>query len=332
MPTTIADVAARAGVSTATVSRVLNGTAVRPDLALAVRKAVQELDYSPDRAARSLRRGLSEVIALVLPDIENPFFTALARGVEDVARQHDLSLVLCNTDDDPQREEQYLRIAESHRMAGVLVAPANGRPALAPLVRAGRAVVVVDRPVAEEVDHVLFDNVGLGRRATAQLVEAGHERIACVTGPRQISTAVERATGWSQTLREAGVQPPTELLRHVNYRVDGGYQAAAEMLALDRPPEAILATNNLVGVGVLQALSALGEPEIPVSVIGDLPFLSAAPAGLTVLPLHPRQMGLRAAKMLMARLGGDTTPPRRVTLPCAEPGPQSAAVAAVIDF
>src|SRR5699024_2491736 len=121
----IVDVAAHAGVSTATVSRVLNGMRVRPELEAAVRRAVEELGYTPDRTARSLRRRHSDVIALVIPDIENPFFTAVARGVEDVAQAAGFSVVLCNTDDDAAKEARYIAVAEDENMAGVILAPAG---------------------------------------------------------------------------------------------------------------------------------------------------------------------------------------------------------------
>lgn len=316
---TIADVAQRAGVSTATVSRVLNGTPVRADLTEAVRRAAAELNYSPNRAARSLRRRFSEVLALVLPDIENPFFTSVARGVEDVARQAGLSVVLCNTDDQPGREDRYLRIAESENMAGVILAPASQRPDLGPLLERGRAVVVLDRPVAAPVDQVCFDNVGLGRAATSALLAAGHRRIACVTGPEDIITAVERAAGWRSALVEAGRDPADAMLRHANYRVDGGRRALADLLASGPTPDAVVATNNLVGVGVLQELATLDQPlPVGLAVIGDLPFVTSRPDGLLLLPLRPRDLGASAARMLLDRLGGLTGEPRRVVLPVGD--------------
>lgn len=316
---TIADVAERAGVSTATVSRVLNGTPVRSDLTEAVHRAAAELNYSPNRAARSLRRRYSEVLALVLPDIENPFFTSVARGVEDVARQAGLSVVLCNTDDQPDQEERYLRIAESENMAGVILAPASQRPDLGPMLERGRAVVVLDRPVPDPVDQVFFDNVGLGRAATRGLLAAGHRRIACVTGPEDIITAVERASGWRSALEEAGRSPDSTLVRHANYRVDGGRRAVVDLLESGASPDAIVATNNLVGVGVLQELASMDEPPpVGLAVIGDLPFVTSRLDHLLLLPLRPRDLGASAARMLLDRLGGLTGEPRRVVLPVGQ--------------
>ncbi|MGC5614943.1 LacI family DNA-binding transcriptional regulator [Georgenia sp. Z1491] len=305
--TRIVDVAARAGVSTATVSRVLNGTKVRADLEEAVRRAVDELGYSANRAARSLRRQYSDVVALVIPDVENPFFTSVARGVEDVAQAAGLSLVLCNTDDDVEKEQSYLSVAESENMAGVILAPAGDAPDLTRLLGRSRAVVVIDREVRDQVDQVLFDNVGLGRRATELLLARGHTDVACITGPRTTSTAVERAAGWRDALGDAGIG--ADRLVHANFRVDGGRAAMTEMLAGPTQPDAVLATNNLVGVGVLQALAAWGGPRIEVGIVGDLPFATSDVADVARLPLNPREMGVRAARLLVDRIRGTAGEP-----------------------
>ncbi len=326
----IKEVAELAGVSTATVSRVLNGIVVRADLAERVSWAIAELEYAPDRTARSLRRRYSDVIALVLPDIENPFFTALARGVEDVAQEAGYSVVLCNTDDLHEKERQYLRVAEVENMAGVLIAPASDDPALAGLLERRRSVVVLDRRIDAHVDHVAFDNVRLGREAAEGLVRRGFRRIACVTGPAATSTALDRAKGWRDALREAGLDAPDELLVYANFRVDGGFEAFSALRALPEPPDAIVATNNLVAVGVLRALadedgrpvttppavedppeSGVG-PRLGIAVIGELPFATSRTAEVLVTPLNPRELGRRAASMLLERIRGLDAPPRYV--------------------
>jgi LacI family transcriptional regulator len=312
--TSIVDVASRAGVSTATVSRVLNGKTVRADLAEAVLQAAEELQYSPNRAARSLRRRHSEVVALVLPDIENPFFTSLARGVEDAAQRAGFSVVLCNSDDDPQKEARYLAIAGSENMAGVILAPAGPQPDLGRLIERGTSIVVVDRELDAEVDQVLFDNRALGRLAAEDLLRAGYTRIACVTGPTTVPTAGERARGWRDALEAAGLPAGDDLLVHANFRVDGGREAMASLLALPQRPDAVLATNNLVGVGVLQVVAEARDQlsDLGVGVIGELPFVTSAHDNLTVHPLGPRQMGLTAARLLLERIAGTGEPARRL--------------------
>ncbi len=309
----IVEVAARAGVSTATVSRVLNGRRVRPDLEEAVRAAIEELDYVPNRTARSLRRQYSDVIALVIPDVENPFFTSVARGVEDIAQEAGLSVVLCNTDDDEAKEKRYLTVAERENMAGVILAPAGDSPDLGPLIRRGRAVVVIDRAVADDVDQVVFDNEALGRRVAETLVARGHRDIACITGPRRTPTAVDRAEGWRAVLAEAGLA--TERLVYANFRVDGGRSAMTELLESDTPPDAVLATNNLVGVGELQVLAGWPGPHVDVGIIGDLPFATSDVQDVPRIALNPRNMGVRAAELLVARLTGAAGEPATRVLP-----------------
>jgi len=310
----IIDVARLAGVSTATVSRVLNDSAVRPELAEAVHRAVKELGYSPDRSARTLRRRHSEVIALLLPDIENPFFTSVARGVEDVAQRSGLSVVLCNTDDDPAKESRYLQIARSENMAGVILAPATGEPELEPLLSQVRAVVAVDRRVSAPVDQVTFDNIELGRVGTQALLTRGFRRVACVTGPVSASTAVDRAIGWREALELADAPVHPELLRHADFHVEGGYREMVELLHVSSPPDAVLAANNLVGVGALRALAEADSRHPALAVIGDLPFATGTPADLMLVRLHPRRMGVHAAQMLMERVGGLQGPPRHLVL------------------
>ncbi|WP_277209141.1 LacI family DNA-binding transcriptional regulator [Isoptericola croceus] len=324
----IVDVARRAGVSTATVSRALNGKNVRPELAAAVRDAVAELGYSPDRTARSLRRRHSEVIALVLPDVENPFFTAVARGVEDVALEAGLSVVLCNTDDRADKEERYLAVVHDEKMAGVLLAPATSTPSIDKLVGHGRSVVVFDRRVTHAVDQVTFDNRSLGYRAARALADRGFRRIACITGPAATSTAVDRADGWRDALRDAGLAADDDLLVHANFRVDGGYEALGVLLDRSPTADAVLATNNLAGVGVLRALAdrygrplpspgagAGGKvtgPELGVGVVGDLPFATSRTSDVTLVPLSPRSLGVTAARLLLGRIAGDDAPARHI--------------------
>jgi len=307
--TTISDVATRAGVSTATVSRVLNGIAVRADLEEAVRTAVEELDYSPSRAARSLRRQLGEVIALILPDIENPYFTSLARGVEDVAQLHGFSVVLCNSDDDVAKESRYLKIAVSERMAGVIIAPAGDMTSVSSLTSQRQSVVVVDRQVDDDVDQVLEDNDALARRGVDMLVDRGFTRIACITGPESTVTARERAAGWRAQMIHRGLDAPDELLIYANFRVDGGRAAIARLLELPEPPQAVLATNNLVGVGALQGLAERqgSHDAIEVGVLGELPFATSNTSDISIVPLHPREMGLTAARLLIERVNGSAS-------------------------
>ncbi|HNP14869.1 MAG TPA: LacI family DNA-binding transcriptional regulator [Terrimesophilobacter sp.] len=313
---TIYDVAALAGVSPATVSRVFNGMRVSEEKTLAVRTAAESLNFTPNRTARTLRKQNSEVIALLIPDIENPFFTSLARGVEDRAQQAGFSVVLCNTDDNTSKEAKYLEIAISENMAGVIVAPASDHSDLKSVLSRGRPIVAVDRGTGYDIAGGMVDNRPAGQAAAGALFDAGYHRVACITGPQGIETADERTRGWRQTVAQRGDYAPDDYLKHANHRVDGGRAAMIELLSMANPPDAVVATNNLMGVGALQILSEAGlaPPAIGVSVIGDLPFTTLDPAMITLVHLPARNLGITAATMLIERINGDSQPPRTVVL------------------
>lgn len=314
---TIYEVAKLAGVSPATVSRVLNGRSVSPEKTAAVRDAALRLDFTPSRTARSLRTQASEVIALIIPDIENPYFTEVARGVEDVAQSAGYSVVLCNSDAQPDKESVYLRIADSERMAGVILASASGQSDLLATIAAGRPVVAVDRATGHDVDAVVMANRAAGAAATENLADAGFRRIACITGPEGIETARERAQGWRDVIerRHPGADVDA-LLRYSTFRVDGGRTMMKELLALPEPPDAVVAGNNLLGVGAIQVLTEHGltPPGFGVAVVGSLPFTTLSPSAVTVVRLPARHMGVTAARMLLERIAGDDEPSRTVVL------------------
>lgn len=313
---TIYEVAALAGVSPATVSRVMNGTRVSAESERLVRAAAEQLAFVPNRTARTLRRQHSEVIALIIPDIENPFFTALARGVEDRARAAGYSVVLCNTDDDTARESTYIDIALAEHMAGVILAPADESSDVGRLIAQRRPVVAVDRtPRGVAVDAVTADNRAGGLAAAESLFAAGYRRVACITGPSRVETAQMRMEGWRQAARAHG-SDSERLLRYANYRVDGGHSAMAELLALDEPPDAAVVANNLMAVGAMQALheAGLAPPEFGLAAFGDLPYASLARDGVRVIPLPARELGAAAADLLLDRIAGSDTPARTVVL------------------
>ena len=315
MTPTIYEVAALAGVSPATVSRVLNGVAVSPAYADKVREAADTLNFRPNRTARSLRRRSSEVIALIIPDIENPFFTALARAVEDRALAAGLSVVLCNSDEQPSKEARYLEVAVSEQMAGVILAPASSETDLTALLNRKTPVVAVDRSSHHVVDTVVMDNESGGRRATTALYEQGFTRVACITGPRDVETARRRAAGWRSVFTDRSRRAnPDNHIRYTNYRVDGGRQAMAELMRMRRPPDAVFVANNLMSVGALQHLFEIGQPppQVGLASLGELPFPTWQTQAVTVIPWPARQLGVEATDLLLARIRGDDSPARTV--------------------
>jgi LacI family transcriptional regulator len=316
MPT-IYEVAKAAQVSPATVSRVFNGANVSPEKADRVRAAAKALAYTPSQVARTLRLQSSEVIALVIPDIENPFFTSVARGVEDVAQDAGYSVVLCNTDDDHDKESQYLDIAVSANMAGVIIAAAGHGSDVSKLISRGRPVVAVDRGSHDaDLDAVLADNRAGGRDATRALFDQGYQRVACVTGPAEVETAVHRADGWRDAVRAAGTTAPKKYLVHSDFRVEGGAQAMLELLALPEPPDAVFVANNLMSVGVLQVLAEreILPPTTGLATFGALPFNPLVPLPLTVVEVPARHLGGTAMRILLDRIRGDDQPSRTIVL------------------
>jgi LacI family transcriptional regulator len=313
---TIYEVAALAGVSPATVSRVVNGLTVSEDKTRRVRAAAAKLGFTPNKTARRLRKQSSEIIALLIPDIENPFFTALARGVEDRAQESDFSVVLCNTDDNPAKELRYLEIVASEHMAGVILAPASDEVDLGAIASLGRPVVAVDRTTPYPVDGVKIDNRAAGILATNALFDAGYSRVACIAGPAGIETTEERSLGWREVVTARAARIPNGYLRHANFRVDGGRAAMRDLLKLRSRPDAVVTTNNLMAVGALQVLGELGisPQELGVAIVGDLPFATLTPAAVAQVHLPARHLGTTAATMLLERIGGNTQPPRTVVL------------------
>lgn len=302
----IRDVAEAAGVSPATVSRVLNGTsAVSAERAAAVREAATRLGYTPSGPARALRTQRAQVWAAIIADIENPFFTTMVRGIEDVARTAGHRLVLCNSDEDVDKETEYLDIVLAEQMSGVVIAAASddeGR--LEPLFERDIPVVAVDRrPVGDQdrLDSVVVDNAGGARQAIEHLARVGARRIACITGPTQATTASERLTGYRDALAEVELRWDEALVRRADFREEGGHAAALDLL--DRPDraEALFVTNNLMTLGALRAAHELGL-RIPDDLLlvgfDDAPWTTLTRPTLTVVAQPTYEIGRRAAELL----------------------------------
>lgn len=316
---TIYDVARRAGVSPATVSRVFNGIKVTPDRDAAVRRAADELGFVPNRNARRLRTNSSEIIAMMVPDIENPFFTAMTRAVEDLARADGYSVMLCNTDEDSVREQEYLQVAVSEPVAGIIIVPSSRTTDLSLPLERGVPVVCVDRRApGGAVDSVVADNIAGAAAGTELLLDAGYRRIACITGPERVETSGERLEGYRQALQaRLRAEPPAGLVHHSEYTMEGGEQAMRRLLALADPPDAVFAANNKLAAGAIRVLADAGKlpPTIGLVSFGGLPLVLLAPQGIRVTHLPARDLGLRSAQMLLERIRGLAVPPREVVLP-----------------
>ena len=306
---TIRDVARLAEVSTATVSRVMNQTGrVDPALASRVRIAAAQLDYRPSSVARNLRLQQTAVWLLMISDIENPFFTLVARGVEDVANRLGFSVVLCNTDESAEKETRYIHVALQEQAAGVIISPASRETDVSLLVSRGVPVVALDRPVKDhEVDRVLTDSRQGAREATVHLFEQGWQRVACITGPAETTTAEERACGYREAVKEVGARF-RPLVAYSDFRTSGGGVAAGRLLDARRPPDAFFVANNLMALGVLDELRRRDlRPGRDVGIVSfdDPPWARLLDPPLSCVAQPSYDIGVQAATMLAERLSGE---------------------------
>lgn len=339
---TIYDVAARAGVSPSTVSRVVNGTAgVAIALTDRVNEAIRVLDYRPNRLARGLRTQRSGSVAVVVPDIANSFFTAVVRGVEEVAQQHGLLVVLGDTNDDPTAERAYLHLVAAQQMEGAIVATsAREGTDFEELAALRLPVVLVDREIDEpSLPTVMTDNVEGARLATRHLIEVGATRIGCVTGPMSTTTSVRRLDGYRDALRSAGIPVRQALVRHADYRVAGGRAAVADLLT--ERPDALFVGNNLMTMGALQAIADAGR-RVPDDMLlvgfDEEEWSEYWRPSISTIAQPARDIGRTAMRLLLDRMGGGQGPRSRVLLqpelrvrdssrPPAEPAPVPAVTA-----
>ena len=301
--TKITDVARAAEVSPATVSRVLNGTGgVSPDLSSRVLKAASELGYVPCGSARALRRQHASVWAAIVSDIENPFFTAVVRGIEDVARQAQHRLVLCNSDEDLEREAAYVDVAIAERMAGVVIAVASDKESsLGPLIERHVPVVAIDRSAGRDIDAVVVDNRLGAEEATRHLLDQGSKRVACITGPARVNTANERFEGYRRALTGAGIAIDEELIQRADYKESGGHQAALSLLTSRAPPDALFIANNPMAAGALRAIRELGlaiPSDIAIVAFDDSPWTTLTSPQLSVVAQPAYEIGRVAAELL----------------------------------
>ena len=320
MPT-MADVAARAGVSAATVSRALSGDPKQVSASALQRiiDAAEELEYIPNNLARNMRAGTARILGLVISDIGNPFFTAVARGAEDVAQRHGYSLVLSSTDENPEREASSLGVMAAERAAGVIIATTNENgTALRRARDTGMAIVAIDRHIVDlPTDSVVVDNESAAHDAVTHLVRLAHRRVAIVGGPIDADTARERRRGYERALREAGIAIDPELCCRGDFREMAALAMTRELLDLPDPPTAIFAVNNLTTIGVLGAVRERGLA-VPgdISIVGfdDIPTSELLDPPLTVVQQPTYQVGAQAAKLLIRRLREPAAPVQEVVL------------------
>ena len=311
-----------AGVSLGTVSHVLNDSArVREPLRKRVLEAVEALGYQPSQLARGLRRDKTNMLGMVIPDVTNPFFPAVVRGAEDVAFANGYRLVLCNTDNDHQKELAHLNELRTYLPSGLIVIPSSFSDLTVQAERyrrAGTAVVCIDRlPKRWNGDSVTVANEQGAYAATRHLIQIGHERLAAITGPLHLTNARQRLEGFRRALHESKLTVAPEYVHETTFDRAGGYSKGRLILKLLPRPTAIFAGNDMIALGVIQAIRELGLncPE-DVSVMGfdDLDFAELISPSLSSVSQSGYQLGATAAHILMDRLKGDDGSPKHFVL------------------
>jgi DNA-binding LacI/PurR family transcriptional regulator len=316
------EIARLARVSLGTVSHVLNGSArVREPLRRRVEEAVEALGYQPSALARGLRRDKTNMIGMIIPDVTNPFFPAVVRGAEDTAFANGYRLVLCNTDNDHAKELVHLKELRTFLPSGLIVIPSDfsdlTREAES-YQRSGAAVVCVDRlPKRWQGDSVSASNEVGAYSATKYLIQLGHENIAMITGPLRLTNSEERLKGFRRAMVEARLCLRPEFAHETSFDLRGGRSKAQLLLRMLPRPTAIFAGNDMIAMGVIQAVRDMGLkcPE-DISIVGfdDLDFAALINPSLTSVFQPGYQLGATAAQILLDRVNGDKQPPRHVVL------------------
>jgi len=300
---TIREVAARAGVSVTTVSRVLNGDGgehMRPETRARVLAAIEELDYVPVRVAQRLRKQKTQVIAILLPDISNPFFSLLARGVGAVAFEEGYSTLICDSNHSIEKESRYLDILLAEGAEGIVFVPVGQPDAerIQRLLRRGIKIVVADRRV-EGLPGVEADNRGGSRELTKYVLSLGYRKIAYIAGPKEVSTAQDRLVGFQEAMKEANLKPVG--LWYGNFTYESGYEQVQSILRSHKV-DAIMCGNDLMAIGAIRALQdhKIHVPkEIGVTGFDNIPFVSLAQPILTTVKIPVYEMGTYSAEMLL---------------------------------
>jgi len=322
----IHDVAELAGVSSTTVSRYLNNSGyVGKKTRERIAKAITDLDYIPNSLARSLHTKSTRIIGLLLPDIMNDFWTSVARGAEDEARKNGFNVILCNTDSGPEKLEDYISVLLQRQVDGLIYVPISWPKStpleiFEPIRRKNTPAVVLDVPLpGANVDTVLVDSRGGAYQLMELLISMGHRRIAIITGQRDYFTSIERLEGALDAMKQAKIKPNRAMIRYTDYHIKSSYQATLEILKLPARPTAFFAGNNMVALGVIQAVREAGlriPEDFSLVCFDDIPQASLIDPFLTVAAQPAYEIGQTGAKLLIERIRGEgPAEPRTIVFP-----------------
>jgi LacI family transcriptional regulator len=309
----IYDVARESGVSVFTVSAVVNKKShVGKKLRGRVEAAIHKLNYRPNLVARSLAARRTHTIGMIVPDIANPFFPMVVRGAEDAATKHGYNLLLCNSDDNLDKEETAIELLLSKRVDGILLTKAAGdfRPSLRQMIKeVGIPFVLVMRTYPKLTkDAVITDDYQGAYDAVCHLARAGRRRIGLISGPLKISNAIARWQGFHDALKAQGLPFEQELVVEGDYRIESGFRAGHALLS--HRPDGIYVANHLMTVGLLRAAEEIGltcPDDYGLVSFDDYPWLGVFRPRLTTVELPKHQLGSEAAELLIARISGNRT-------------------------
>jgi len=307
---TVRDVAKLAGVSPITVSRVINNAGyISQETRGRVEEAIRQLGYVPNTLARSLRLRQTNTLALVLTDITNPFWTTVARSVEDAASDAGFNVILCNTDESEIEQEKYLNVLLQKRVDGVLLVPVRCTRETVQFIQSQNVpLVVIDRHIpGVEIDSVRCDSEGGGYALVHLMLGQGHRRIAMLSGPQGVSSADDRVAGYRRALAEAGLDHQNELIFYGEFNQQSGYEMMQKTLDAGPRPTAIFAANNFITMGAFKAVrdAGLKVPE-DMALVGfdDLPVDLIIDPFFTVASQPAYEMGKQATELILARVAG----------------------------
>lgn len=311
MAVTIRQVAKRAGVSCATISRVINNSdTVKPETRDHVVKIIKEMGYAPNEVARSLSKNETKTIGVVVPDINNPFFGDVIKGVSMLADKHNLNIILCDTNEDTEKEKISLRMLKDHRIRGIIIGPAsdnnefNGEY-LSILENLGIPIVLVGRDVKySNFDGVFIDNVQGASDGVSALIQSGHKKIAVISGSTDSKPGRDRLGGYMKAMTMGGLTVREDYILHGNFKLESGYELTRQLLEIEDRPTAIFTCNNMMTLGCIKALSEQGL-KIPedMALVGfdEIELLEIFNMQITVIARPTFEMGRIAMEMLLER-------------------------------
>jgi LacI family transcriptional regulator len=320
---TIEEVANLAGVSTATVSRVLNKSGyVSEELVNKVLNVVEQLNYYPNGVARSLSTGSSNAIGIVLPDISNTFFATIAKGVEDYIRKEGYSLFLCNSNEDTEQEERHINTLLSRRIDGLIITPTSGsKNVCSRLLKTGTKCIFVDRDIKElDIDYVGSDNFKGAYDATSYMISKCHKKIGILLADPLVSTSQERLAGYNKAFSDAGICVNDSLIRWGCVDIRNSCARAMDLIKQNPDITAVFCSNSLATIGTLKALKALNlEYPKDISVVGfdDFPLSELLDKPITTVSQDANQLGNKAGEILLRSIfEGKSSLPIREIIPC----------------